>query len=65
MNRHELVRTVLGDLTVVARDEDIVGLYFPGHWYFPPPAAIGSLVEGDPVIAEAAGQLREYLAGER
>jgi methylated-DNA-[protein]-cysteine S-methyltransferase len=63
--RHSLVPTVLGDLTVVANDESISGLYFPGHWYLPPASSIGDRVGADPVIDEAAGQLRDYLAGTR
>ncbi len=63
--RHALVPTVLGDLTVVATGDAIAGLYFPGHWYLPPIGSIGERVDADPVIDEAARQLRDYLAGRR
>ncbi|MCU1414466.1 MAG: ogt2 [Microbacteriaceae bacterium] len=63
--RHALVPTVLGDLTVVASGDAIVGLYFPGHWYLPPREALGERVEHDGLIDEAAAQLRDYLAGAR
>jgi methylated-DNA-[protein]-cysteine S-methyltransferase len=63
--RHSLVQTVLGDLTVVASDDAITGLYFPGHWYLPPRDSIGERVLGDPLIDRAAGQLVDYLAGAR
>jgi methylated-DNA-[protein]-cysteine S-methyltransferase len=63
--RHAFVETSLGTLTVVAADDSIAGLYFPGHWYLPPAAAIGDRAEGDPLIGEAAAQLVQFLAGSR
>lgn len=65
--RHTIARTDLGDLLLVADGEDLTGVYFPGHWYPPSAGAIGDQVEesSDPVLAEAASQLREYLAGDR
>jgi methylated-DNA-[protein]-cysteine S-methyltransferase len=65
MTRHSLVPTVLGDLTVVAAGDAITGLYFPDHWYLPSAGSIGERVDADPVIDEAARQLRDYLAGSR
>ncbi|MES2171646.1 MAG: methylated-DNA--[protein]-cysteine S-methyltransferase [Actinomycetota bacterium] len=62
--RHALVPTVLGDLTVVATGDAIAGLYFPGHWYLPPAGSIGERVDADPVIHQAARQLRDYLSGD-
>jgi methylated-DNA-[protein]-cysteine S-methyltransferase len=63
--RHAFVETSLGTLTVVAADDSIAGLYFPGHWYLPPAASIGERVERDPLIDEAAVELGEFLAGLR
>ncbi|WP_439680264.1 methylated-DNA--[protein]-cysteine S-methyltransferase [Embleya sp. MST-111070] len=65
--RHALVDTSLGALTVVAADDAVVGLYFPGHWYLPPEESLGRRVEhhDDPLLARTAAQLVEYLAGER
>jgi methylated-DNA-[protein]-cysteine S-methyltransferase len=65
--RHGVVATVeLGELTVVAADDTLAGVYFPGHWTMPDRTAFGEVAEvDDPVIAEAARQLRAYLRGER
>jgi methylated-DNA-[protein]-cysteine S-methyltransferase len=60
---HTTLTSELGDLTVVARDDVIVGLYFPQHWYMPDRAGFGeaSNVGFDAVRAE----LGEYVAGTR
>jgi methylated-DNA-[protein]-cysteine S-methyltransferase len=65
--RHAYVPTVLGDLLLVADEGALRGLYFPDHWYPPAADAIGDRVEhaGHPILARAAGELAEYLAGER
>src|SRR5262245_36401246 len=65
--RHANVDTTLGQLTVVASGDAIVGVYFPGHWTMPPAASIGSRVEAgeDSLIAVAWAQLNEYLDGDR
>ncbi|WP_328525150.1 methylated-DNA--[protein]-cysteine S-methyltransferase [Kribbella sp. NBC_00359] len=66
MNRHAIVSTRIGDLTLVASDNALAGVYFPHHWVKPSPDVLGDLVEAtDPVIAEAARELDEYLIGER
>jgi methylated-DNA-[protein]-cysteine S-methyltransferase len=66
MNRHAIVSTRIGDLTLVASDNALTGVYFPHHWVKPAPDSLGDRVEAtDPVITEAARQLDEYLAGER
>lgn len=63
--RHAVLPTSLGDLTAVADDAGIAGLYFPGHWTRPDAAAWGPLVEIDDGFADLATQLAAYLAGER
>jgi methylated-DNA-[protein]-cysteine S-methyltransferase len=70
MNRHAMVSTRIGELTLVASDDALVGVYFPHHWVKPAPEVLGERVRDtnpatDPLIAEAARQLDEYLAGER
>lgn len=64
---HTPMETQLGQLTLVADDDVLTGVYFPHHWYRPPVESIGPIVEAtsDPVFARAAAELREYLAGER
>jgi methylated-DNA-[protein]-cysteine S-methyltransferase len=65
--RHAVVDTGLGEITVVAADDSIVGLYFPGHWYPPTAETLGVRVTAadDPLLTEAAAQLADYLAGYR
>lgn len=65
--RHAVIQTGLGDLTVVAVDEALTGVFFPGHWHLPPPEFYGEAVLGadDPVIEHTRSELEEYLAGER
>ena len=70
MNRHAIVSTRIGDLTLVASGDALVGVYFPHHWVKPAPETLGERVRDtnpatDPLIASAAAQLDEYLAGER
>jgi methylated-DNA-[protein]-cysteine S-methyltransferase len=66
-NRHATATNRLGDLTLVATDDALTGVYFPHHWIKPAPGTLGDEVElaTDPVLREAARQLEEYLAGER
>jgi len=63
MNRHMIVSTRLGELTLVASDDALAGVYFPHHWVKPMP--LGERVTSDPVLSEAARQLDEYLSGVR
>lgn len=66
-NRHAIVSTQLGDLTLVASDDALIGVYFPHHWVKPERATLGDEVQAttDAVLAEAARQLEQYFAGER
>ena len=65
--RHAVVDTALGEITLVAADGNLVGLYYPRHWYPPSVDSIGTRVEvRDDALLEAAWtQLTEYLAGDR
>lgn len=65
--RHAVVETTLGEVTLVADGERLIGLYFPHHWYRPPVSAFGSRVDadGDALFASARTQLTEYLDGAR
>jgi methylated-DNA-[protein]-cysteine S-methyltransferase len=60
---HTKIDSPLGELTLVAEDGTLSGVYFPGHWTKPDPAAFGEPVESG--FEEAERQLNEYLAGER
>jgi methylated-DNA-[protein]-cysteine S-methyltransferase len=65
--RHIVSSTPIGELTIVASDEAIVGVYFPGHWTRPNARSFGPRVEpsADALLAAAERQLVEYLSGER
>jgi methylated-DNA-[protein]-cysteine S-methyltransferase len=60
---HTTVDSPIGELTLVARDGRLTGVYFPHHWYKPDPAAFGPRTETG--FEAAAGQLAEYFAGQR
>jgi methylated-DNA-[protein]-cysteine S-methyltransferase len=57
------IASPLGDLTVVAREGTLIGLYFPGHWYRPKSASFG--VRSDVGFDALRDQIGEYLAGDR
>jgi methylated-DNA-[protein]-cysteine S-methyltransferase len=59
------ITTALGELTLVAADGKLTGLYFPHHWYRPPESSLGDPVGTDPLFAEVAEQVDDYLAGRR
>lgn len=66
--RHGRFASELGELLLVADGPALTGLYFEGHQYPPKPDEIGDDLGGEPddaVLAEAARQVRDYLAGER
>jgi methylated-DNA-[protein]-cysteine S-methyltransferase len=65
--RHATLSTVIGDITLVASDAALIGIYYPQHWVKPERATLGARVplEADPTLAEAGRQLAEYLAGGR
>ena len=63
--RHALVDSPLGELTLVADGDSLIGVYFHHHWYRPPIDTFGPRVDGDPLLARAGEQLDEFLAGDR
>src|SRR5208282_6090983 len=60
---HTTVDSPLGELTLVAEDGRLTGVYFPHHWYKPDPASFGPRT--DTGFEEAKAQLAEYFAGDR
>lgn len=65
--RHAIVGTRLGEITLAASDDAVVGLYFPRHWYLPPEGSLGPRLDArdDALLETAQGQLKEYLGGVR
>ncbi len=60
---HAVVDSPLGELTLVANDGALAGLYFAGQRNRPRPERLGDL--SPTVLAEPLRQLGEYFAGER
>ena len=66
--RHTTVTTdEIDEVIVVAEDDTVSGIYYPQHWTKPDWSTFGAEVDAasDPVLAEAVGQLQQYLRGER
>jgi methylated-DNA-[protein]-cysteine S-methyltransferase len=60
---HTVLGSPIGELTVVADDGALCGLYFPHHKRLPDPATFGTRTDdGFGVVRD---QLAEYFAGER
>ena len=58
-----MVDSPIGELTLVADGEALIGLYYPHHWYRPDPASFGP--RSDAGFDTAKQQLDEYFAGRR
>ncbi|GAA1575348.1 MULTISPECIES: methylated-DNA--[protein]-cysteine S-methyltransferase [Kribbella] len=66
MNKHAVVSTRIGELTVVVAEDALVGIYFPHHWVKPSAETLGERVEStDPLIAVVVEQLEAYFSGSR
>jgi methylated-DNA-[protein]-cysteine S-methyltransferase len=66
--RHSTIGTdEIDDVIVVAEDDAISGIYFPQHWTKPDWSTFGAEVpiSTDQLLAHAATELRQYLAGDR
>jgi methylated-DNA-[protein]-cysteine S-methyltransferase len=65
--RHTTLTTTLGELTLVAAEGALTGLYFPHHWYAPDSVTFGRRVDADadPVLGTAGVELEQYLGGAR
>lgn len=45
--RHAVIESSLGELTVVADGDALIGLYFRNHWYRPSIDRFGPTVDAD------------------
>ena len=69
--RHATISSPLGELTVVADGDALVGLYFPAHTRLPDVVTFGDAIDiaspdmPDRLLADAREQLGEYFAGRR
>jgi methylated-DNA-[protein]-cysteine S-methyltransferase len=60
---HTVMDSPIGELTLVADEGRLIGVYFPHHWYMPDRASFGARTEVG--FEEVKRQLGEYFAGER
>lgn len=60
---HITIESPIGELTLVASDGVLSGIYFPGHWHMPATEVFGTRVESG--FEQVREQLGEYFAGER
>ena len=60
---HTTIDSPVGELTLVARDGSLTGVYFPHHWYRPDAATFGD--RDDAGFGETKRQLAEYFDGGR
>jgi len=60
---HRTIDSPIGELTLVARNGVLSGIYFPGHWHMPAPEVFG--LRSEDGFEQARQQLGEYFAGER
>ena len=65
--RHAVIDSPLGELTLVADDNALTGVYFRHHRYRPAQDTFGPRVEAesDALLAKAQFQLTDYLSGGR
>jgi methylated-DNA-[protein]-cysteine S-methyltransferase len=60
---HTTIDSPIGELTLVAADGRLCGIYFPGHWTRPDRSGFGT--RDGASFAETEHQLRAYFAGAR
>lgn len=65
--RHAEIDSPLGELTLIADDDALTGVYFRHHWYRPSADTFGPRADAqtDDLFANARIQLTDYLAGLR
>jgi len=63
MTTHTITDSPIGELTLVADEGKLTGVYFPHHWYKPGAHTFG--LRSDAGFEEVTEQLAEYFAGDR
>jgi len=63
MTSHTITDSPIGELTLVADEGKLTGVYFPHHWYKPDPATFGP--RSGAGFEDVTEQLAEYFAGDR
>jgi methylated-DNA-[protein]-cysteine S-methyltransferase len=64
--RHAVIDSTLNELTLVADDDALTGVFFRHPWHRPAEDTFGPRVDADSdtLLAEAQNQLTDYLAGD-
>ena len=65
MTNYSIMKTELGDLTLVANESELIGIYFEKHRHMPKMQKTWTLNPRHPVLLQAEKQLKEYFAGKR
>ena len=66
-SRHAIIDSPLGELTLVADGDALIGLYFHHHWYRPSIDTFGPRIDAmdDALLHATATQVDQFLAGHR
>jgi methylated-DNA-[protein]-cysteine S-methyltransferase len=65
MTYYSILKSPLGDVTLVANETELTGLYFVNHRHMPESKAGWTLNKKHPVLQKAEKELTEYFAGKR
>ena len=65
MTYYSILKTPLGDVTLVANETELTGLYFVNHRHMPEARDGWTLNKKHPVLQKAEKELTEYFAGKR
>ena len=59
MTYYSIMKTALGDLTLVANESELIGIYFEKHRHMPKTQKMWTLNKQHPVLQQAEKQLKE------
>jgi len=65
MTYYSILKSPLGDVTLVANETELTGLYFVNHRHKPEARDGWKLNQKHPVLQKAEKELTEYFAGKR
>ena len=65
MTSYCILKQPLGDLLLVANENELIGLYFDGHTHVPATRSAWTFDPQHPVLRQAQKQLKEFFAGKR
>ncbi len=65
MTYYSILKSPLGNVTLVANETELIGLYFVNHRHMPEARDGWTLNKKHPVLQKAEKELTEYFAGKR